>query len=93
MALNDSLLTIIEPIITSTQSLVGFLKIVFGGIFGLYIVLVILRWHEIRMLRMITTEIKKEVGSIKASVKEIQDFEMRKKNSNKKNSSKLKSKK
>jgi hypothetical protein len=93
MALNDSLLTIIEPIITSTQSLVGFLKIVFGGIFGLYIVLVILRWHEIRMLRMITTEIKKEVGSIKASVKEIQEFEQNKMNNNKKNSSKLKSKK
>lgn len=82
MDLNDSILYFIEPLVTSTQSLVGFIKIIFGGIFGLYIVLVILRWHEFRMLRHVTSEIREEVKIIKESVKEIKRVENKVKKEN-----------
>ena len=89
MDFNSSILAIIEPLIESTQSMVGFVKVIFGGIFGLYIVLVILRWHEIRMLRHVTSEIREEVKIIKQSVKEIKKIE----NTTRKNNKSKKSRK
>ena len=72
MDINTTIIAVFEPFLTTTQSFVGFIKLLFGGIFGLYLVLVILRWHEIRTLRNIMDEIKMEVKKINEVVKKFE---------------------
>lgn len=51
---------ILEPIFTNIQGMFGTLKYLIGGVFGVYIILAIIRYFEYRMLKKTLKEIKHE---------------------------------
>lgn len=65
MVLNATIPTVplvLDPITTVVADLMGTLQTIVGGIFGLYVILVILRWVEykkmVHLLKQIRNEIK-----------------------------------
>jgi uncharacterized membrane protein YgaE (UPF0421/DUF939 family) len=55
--------TITYPVIQAVTNLISFVSVTVGGIFGLYVILVFLKWKESvavkKMLNKIYTELKK----------------------------------
>ena len=54
-----------QQVISSVQGLMATISILVGGVFGIYVVLLILRWREYKMMRKIMTEIKNDLKSIR----------------------------
>ncbi len=76
----DTIPPSLEPIISGIQNAVGFMQIALGGIFGLYLLLVILKWWESRKLVKIMKDIREEVRGIShhMGVKKEQKVSLRK---------------
>ncbi len=54
----------LEPIIGPLNHLMGVLQYLVGGIFGLYLILVILRWYESRRLATLMRDVKSELKAL-----------------------------
>ncbi len=55
---------LLEPIIGPITQLVDIVQYIVGGIFGLYLILVILRWHESRRLANLMRDVKAELKAL-----------------------------
>jgi type III secretory pathway component EscU len=62
MAVNATI-SAIEPVAGFVRGVFGMVQLFVGGIFGLYVILVILKWFEykkmVKLLKEIKTEIRK----------------------------------
>ena len=56
---------ILEPVISVITEAVGIMQILLGGLFGLYLLLVILKWWESRKLVKIMKDIRADVREMK----------------------------
>jgi len=71
MAVNESLIVITEtlrPFITDVNAVLSFLKLVTGGLFGLYLILVVLRFYEARMVKRELKQMRNDIKEVKALV-------------------------
>jgi len=71
MDINTSIQSILNPIISTTESLTGLLKILFGGLFGLYLITVIMRFYEIRSLKKLMNDMRNEIKNLNETVKRL----------------------
>jgi len=60
----NATLPLIEPLTNSITFLTNTVKALVGGIFGLYVILVILRWKEARELKKLLIDVKGELVKI-----------------------------
>ncbi|NQU98185.1 hypothetical protein HQ533_01855 [Candidatus Woesearchaeota archaeon] len=76
---NETIPTLIEPVVNMIGSAMNLLKTAIGGIFGLYVLLVILRWKEARDMKRILLEVKNQIEKLNKTVSKIERFEEKKK--------------
>lgn len=63
---NSTLVPIVEsPVIQGLGRILGTVSIAIGGIFGLYLVLIFLRWKEARDLKRILYDIRSDIKDMK----------------------------
>lgn len=55
----------LEVIAGPVSSLVGAVQLLVGGLFGLYLILVILKWKESRDLKRVMNNLSKEIRGLK----------------------------
>lgn len=60
-AINATLPPVLDPIFGSVRSLIGWLNIVLGGIFGLYLIIVYINWKKSRELVRLLKDVKSEI--------------------------------
>lgn len=58
----------IDSLVILVQNVLGFVSLAIGGIFGLYVILIYLRWKEARALRKGMDDIRNEIRSIRKDV-------------------------
>ncbi|MBN1385698.1 hypothetical protein JW968_01845 [Candidatus Woesearchaeota archaeon] len=63
-------MNITDPLtlVTPFENLYNSLKVLAGGIFGLYLIMIILKWYEARVLRVQIKELRKEMKSLRNSM-------------------------
>ncbi len=59
--INSTIPPMFEPIVQTIQGFVNIVQVLVGGIFGLYLILVILRWREAQQLKRLMKEVRDEV--------------------------------
>tara|TARA_Y100000034_G_scaffold20758_2_gene23819 strand:- start:6486 stop:6767 length:282 start_codon:yes stop_codon:yes gene_type:complete len=64
MADLNATLQILEPIIGPLNQFIGIIQYLVGGIFGLYLILVILRWYESRRLASMMRDVKDQLVAL-----------------------------
>ena len=64
MAINATIPAVLEPLAGVISGIVGMLKPLVGGIFGLYVILVILRLLEYKRMVRLLTQIKEEIAEL-----------------------------
>jgi len=62
--INESIPAIAEPVATTISSIFGMISAGIGGLFGLYVILVILRWKEARDLKKLLTSVRDEIKDL-----------------------------
>ena len=65
MADINTSIQLLESLIRAIEKLTGKLDILVGGVFGIYIIMLILKWREYFMMKKFKKEIKQEIASIK----------------------------
>ena len=60
----NSTIQLLSPLITPIQNLLNILKVTVGGIFGLYVILVYLKWRESRLMNKYLESIAKDLKAI-----------------------------
>ncbi len=64
--INSTLEPIIQsPVVEILGKIFGAVSIAIGGIFGLYLILIFLRWKESRDLKRILLDIRKDIKDLK----------------------------
>jgi len=76
--LNSTVPFILEPVAGSIQSFVNIVQLFVGGLFGLYLILVILRWIEARQLKKLMKEMKDELRLLHTAITNMQKPRKRK---------------
>ncbi len=61
-----------EPLILTIQSLVGAVKVLVGGVFGIYLILLIMKWRETKILIKNVASIKSELSAIRHSLERLE---------------------
>jgi len=61
---NSTLPPVLEGLAHSLNSVVNIAQVLVGGIFGLYVILIILRWHEARTLKRLMKEVRDELRKL-----------------------------
>ena len=69
MALNATLPVVLEPLATAINSVIDIARLLVGGLFGLYLILLIVKWVEYKRLVKILTDIRKELRALSNSKK------------------------
>jgi len=69
---NETIPTLIEPITISVKNFINILQVGIGGLFGLYLILVILKWREARFLKKTVLEIKNQIKQLNEAVVRIE---------------------
>ena len=73
----------LTPLFETVRSIINSLQWLVGGVFGLYIILIFLRWRESRIVAKILTEIrddlKKLADEIRTVNKRVNNLEKKKK--------------
>ncbi len=64
MADINTSMEILGPIIGPLTRFIDIIQYIVGGIFGIYLILVILRWYESRKLVRLMTDVKQELKSL-----------------------------
>ena len=57
-------MALIDTIAANVQMLLGIVQYLVGGIFGLYLILVFLRWKEYRFIKKIMVEMNSELKKL-----------------------------
>jgi len=70
MDLNTTI-TALRPLTESIQSFVGVVQVLVGGLFGLYLILAVLRWYEAYNLRKIMKEMRIEISNLSKAIKKL----------------------
>ena len=68
--LTDSLGAIV-PLINTMELVMGFVKLFIGGVFGLYILLLIVKWLESRKVKKILKKVSEDMEDIKLELRAI----------------------
>ena len=53
-----------DPLVNTIGMFVGTIRLLVGGIFGLYLILVYLRWREYRILTRLMREMRNEMAAL-----------------------------
>ncbi|MBC8501165.1 MAG: hypothetical protein H8D38_05395 [DPANN group archaeon] len=75
---NETIPTLIEPVANMVGGVINLLKTAIGGIFGLYVLLVILRWKEARDMKKILLEVKEQIAKLNKTVTKIEKLNEKK---------------
>ncbi len=87
-------ITQLEPLITTINTLVSALKLLLGGVFGIYLLLLIMRWWESRSINKTLKVMKIELIKTREIISKIEDkLDNNKKQNNKINKNTVKTKK
>lgn len=70
-AINASV-ELIQPVSYVVGSLTSFLYVLLGGVVGIYVIMLLLRWSEIVMMKKFMKEIKKEISSINERLQQME---------------------
>jgi hypothetical protein len=63
---NGTIVPIVEsPVVQGLSKILGTVSIAIGGIFGLYLVLIFLRWKEARDLKRVLCDIRSDIKDMK----------------------------
>ena len=75
MALNETITNIplLAALIDAIRSLIQSLQWLVGGVFGLYLILIYLRWRESRMVARILREIRDDIKQLTGHIKKINE--------------------
>ena len=66
MALDiNATIPVLQPMINTINYLVNIIQLMVGGIFGIYIILVVLRWRESRKINKILEEIRDDIKALR----------------------------
>jgi len=68
MDVNSTIPAILEPLAQTIQSFVNVVQFLVGGIFGLYLIFLILRWREARELRKLMQEVRDELKCLNNNI-------------------------
>jgi len=68
MDINNTFTTL-QPLTTSIESFVGVVQMLVGGLFGLYLIMAIMRYYEARQMRKLMKDIKTELTKLRESLK------------------------
>ncbi|MBI3032156.1 hypothetical protein HYY69_01670 [Candidatus Woesearchaeota archaeon] len=68
---------VLEPLVKLVSSAIGSLKYVLGGIFGIYVVLVIVKIYQGFVFRRELKELRTDIKKMRESVQRIEDFQER----------------
>jgi hypothetical protein len=66
--INSTLPPLLEPVAESIHVLVNSIQFILGGLFGLYLVMVVLRWYNDRKLIKLVAQVRDEVQAISRRV-------------------------
>lgn len=66
--LNASLPGILDPISSTVGTVLNLLQVLVGGLFGLYLVLIYLRWREARDLKRLMTEMRDDIRKLNLNI-------------------------
>lgn len=69
MDINNSIPAVLQPVAETMQSFLDTVQLLVGGLFGLYLLLVILKWRETRQLRKLMAEIRDELRKLQRALK------------------------
>ena len=61
MADINTTIPLINSMVSTVQHMVNFVQVLVGGLFGLYIILVILKWKESRDLKKIMKQLHRDI--------------------------------
>ena len=67
--INATLPAALDPLINTIKFLMNILSVFVGGIFGIYLILIILRWKEARDVRRLLKEMRDDLKELKGFVK------------------------
>lgn len=77
--INSTLPPLFEPVVETIQGFVNIVQVLVGGIFGLYLILVILRWREARQLKKVMKEVKDELKLLNRSIESMNSINLTRK--------------
>ncbi len=63
-----SVQTLLVKVVANTGSIAGFMKMIFSGLFGLYVILGMMRFYELFSLRRLMREMRIEVQKLNTAV-------------------------
>ena len=64
----NATMQIVDPLVQSVRFLVGFLNIILGGIFGVYLIMAYINWKKSRDIVKLLRDIKSEIKQVNASL-------------------------
>ncbi|RMF05109.1 hypothetical protein D6764_05545 [Candidatus Woesearchaeota archaeon] len=73
MDLFNSTLNLLTPVTHGVSWIVGALKVLLGGMFGLYLLLVFLRWKEYKDLKNIMQEMSRDMKEMHIVMKDLHE--------------------
>ena len=79
MDINTTVIPVVDPLLHTVKYFVNFVQILVGGIFGLYLILVILRWHEARTLKKLMQDVRDELVELNSTVKRLEKLNLKRK--------------
>jgi len=63
----------LTPLFESIRAIIASLQWLVGGIFGLYLILIFLRWRESRVVARVLKEIRDDIRELSESIKLVND--------------------
>lgn len=82
----NTTIPLIDGMISSVHYLVNLIQVLVGGLFGLYLILVILRWKESRELKKIMKDLRDEIKGLNDNLNKLNDKNVKEKSSRKNSS-------
>jgi hypothetical protein len=64
----NATMQIVDPLVQSVRFLVGFLNIILGGIFGVYLIMAYINWKKSRDIIKLLRDIKLEIKHINVNL-------------------------
>ena len=66
-------LPVLGPVVDTLRNLIAAIQFLVGGIFGLYLILVFLRWRESKMAAKVLKEIRDDIRELSKDIKIINE--------------------
>lgn len=71
MDINSTLPDVLLPLVDTVNYFVNIVQVLVGGLFGLYVILIILRWREARQTKKLMKDIRDEVQNLRQTIESI----------------------